>query len=140
MRIDDAYRLLDLTPAASAEELKASHRDLTRVWHPDRFANDPAMQSRAEEKLKAINEAYETVRDARRGREKARSAGPRESQQPPPDIHGQRLSRLRRWLFICVGLGVYVLVRRPTLGGLLIAAGLFGVAGFLYLKSRVIVP
>ncbi|HUE88769.1 MAG TPA: J domain-containing protein [Vicinamibacterales bacterium] len=140
MRIDDAYRLLEVSPAASEEELKAAHRDLTKVWHPDRFAHDPSMQLKAGEKLKAINQAYETIRDARAGRGRARSAGPRESQQPPPDTQGQRLGRLRRWVFICTGLGLYILVRRPTLGGLLIAAGLFGVAGFLYLKSRTAVP
>ena len=61
MRLDECYRLLDLQPGASAEELKRAHRDLTKVWHPDRFGNDAALRRKAEEKLKAINEAYETI-------------------------------------------------------------------------------
>lgn len=61
MRLDDCYRLLDLDPRASAEEVKRAYRDLTKIWHPDRFAHDAALRTRAEEKLKAINEAYETI-------------------------------------------------------------------------------
>jgi len=32
-----------------------------RVWHPDRFANDPRLQKIAEERLKDITEAYEAL-------------------------------------------------------------------------------
>ncbi len=61
MRLDDCYRLLDLDRRASAEEIKRAHRDLTKVWHPDRFGHDAALRRKAEEKLKAINEAYEMI-------------------------------------------------------------------------------
>jgi len=36
MRLDDCYRLLDLPPGSSPEEVKRAYRDLTKVWHPDR--------------------------------------------------------------------------------------------------------
>ena len=55
MRLDDAYRLLDLDPGVSDEEVKMACRDLTKVWHPDRFGHDPRLRERAEEKLKAIH-------------------------------------------------------------------------------------
>src|SRR4029079_18185020 len=42
-------------------ELKAAHRDLAKVWHPDRFQHDPRLQEKAQEKLKEINEAYDLV-------------------------------------------------------------------------------
>ena len=61
----DGSRLLELDPTASGEELKRAYRDLTKVWHPDRFAHDPGLRHRAEEKLKTIHEAYEAVRTAR---------------------------------------------------------------------------
>ena len=138
MRIEEAYRLLELTSSASDEELKAAHRELTKVWHPDRFASDPAMQRRAEEKLKVINEAYEVIRDERAGRGR-RWRHPPPGQQyaaAPPDTPQQRLRRLMGWMFFCVAGGFFVLLRRPTLGGLMIAAVLFTVAGLLVLKMR----
>jgi curved DNA-binding protein CbpA len=49
---------LGLEPGASREDVKKAYRDLSKVWHPDRFAGDPALQRKAEEQLKAINEAY----------------------------------------------------------------------------------
>lgn len=77
MRLDDAYRLLDLGPNASDEEVRDTVRDLTKVWHPDRFAHDPSVQRKADEKLKRINEAYQTIRAAREG------SGPRRGAPRP---------------------------------------------------------
>ena len=51
MLLDEAYRILEVPPTASDEEIKAAHRDLSKVWHPDRFANDASVRRRAEEKL-----------------------------------------------------------------------------------------
>jgi hypothetical protein len=48
-------------PGVSSGELKAAHRDLAKVWHPDRFVHDPRLQEKAQEKLKEINEAYELL-------------------------------------------------------------------------------
>ena len=46
------YALLGLSPGASPLELKAAHRDLAKVWHPDRFLHDPRLREKAQEKLK----------------------------------------------------------------------------------------
>lgn len=56
--LDKYYEVLGLSTGASAEELKVAYRDLAKVWHPDRFVHDPRLQAKAQEKLKAINEAY----------------------------------------------------------------------------------
>ena len=56
-----AYDLLGVKPGVSNRELKAAHRDLAKVWHPDRFLHDPRLQEKAQEKLKEINEAYELL-------------------------------------------------------------------------------
>src|SRR6185369_14294116 len=55
------YELLGVKPGVSSKELKAAHRDLAKVWHPDRFVHDPRLQEKAQEKLKEINEAYELI-------------------------------------------------------------------------------
>jgi DnaJ-like protein len=59
--LDHYYRVLDLEPGTSASEVKRAWLDLTKVWHPDRFAGDPRMEAKAEEKLRAINDAYEQL-------------------------------------------------------------------------------
>ena len=58
---DKAYELLGVKPGVSNRDLKAAHRDLAKVWHPDRFLHDPRLQQKALEKLKQINEAYELL-------------------------------------------------------------------------------
>ena len=55
------YEVLGVKPGVSPAELKAAHRDLAKVWHPDRFGHDPRLQAKAQEKLKEINEAYEQL-------------------------------------------------------------------------------
>lgn len=52
------YAVLELTPSASPAEVKRAYRDLMQVWHPDRFAHDRRLQRRAQEKSRAINDAY----------------------------------------------------------------------------------
>ena len=56
-----AYEVLGVKPGVSNTELKAAHRDLAKVWHPDRFLHDPRLQEKAQEKLKEINQAYEQL-------------------------------------------------------------------------------
>ena len=59
--LSKAYEVLGVKPGVSMRELKAAHRDLAKVWHPDRFLHDPRLQEKAQEKLKEINEAYEQI-------------------------------------------------------------------------------
>ena len=56
-----AYEVLGVKPGVSVRELKAAHRDLAKVWHPDRFVHDPGLREKAQEKLKEINAAYELL-------------------------------------------------------------------------------
>jgi curved DNA-binding protein CbpA len=61
-----AYEALELEPGAGFEEVQNAYRDLVKVWHPDRYAHESdRLKARAEEKLKAINEAYEKLRAVR---------------------------------------------------------------------------
>jgi curved DNA-binding protein CbpA len=60
--MDRYYKILGLEPGASPEQVKEAYRDLAKVWHPDRFPNDPRLQEKAQEKLKEINLAYEYLK------------------------------------------------------------------------------
>ena len=73
--LSKAYELLGVKPGVSKGELKAAHRDLAKVWHPDRFLHDPRLQEKAQEKLKEINEAYELLISGR---------SPQPAPPPPP--------------------------------------------------------
>lgn len=183
MRLDECYRLLELKPGASGDEVKRAYRDLTKVWHPDRFAHDAALRRKAEEKLKAINEAYETIRASRperperpereepsdtpswrvrwRGHEAradslqaiamlvdAGTIGEEAEVLDPaagrwmaltdfPELRTaltrRRVRRNRTWALTCAGIAIFVLLRRPSPAGLVIAVVLF-VAAFLFIR------
>lgn len=56
-----SFALLDLPPDATPEQARQAYRDLVSVWHPDRYAHNPRLRKKAEEKVKAINAAYAEV-------------------------------------------------------------------------------
>lgn len=61
------YAALELEDGASADAVDRAYRELSRVWHPDRFAGDnPSLQERARQKQGEINTAYERLVAARR--------------------------------------------------------------------------
>ena len=191
MRLADAYRLLEIDPSASDEELKRACRDLTKVWHPDRFAHDPALRLRAEEKLKRIHEACEAIRAARpsgpgsapggdateaddegalpwrvrwRGRERrvddlAAIASLLENgtvgegaevfdptagcwaaaewiPELKPVLAARRVRRYRTLALLAAGAALFLLVRRPTPAGLVVALALFGLSAFFVSRMR----
>src|SRR5438876_1617287 len=52
-------KVLDLEPGVSMDEVKRAYRVMVKVWHPDRFMDDPALRNVAQEKLKSINASYD---------------------------------------------------------------------------------
>ncbi len=64
----DPYSVLGVDPGASDEEVKRAYRELARKYHPDNYQNNP-LADLAEEKMKEINEAYDTITKARSGRQ-----------------------------------------------------------------------
>ena len=54
------YEVLGLKPGATQEEIKAAYRELVKKYHPDRYQDNP-LNDLAEEKMREINEAYETL-------------------------------------------------------------------------------
>lgn len=99
------YELLGVAPGASVQELKAAHRDLAKVWHPDRFAHDPRLQQKAQEKLKEINEAYDRLKSRKAGR-RTPASYPTEQSSPPP----QPTPRRTDWKFILLPVMAFVLI------------------------------
>nr|ADI87845.1 hypothetical protein AKSOIL_0337 [uncultured bacterium Ak20-3] len=62
MAKQDYYELLSVSREANAEEIKAAYRKAALKFHPDRNQQDP----HAEEKFKAVSEAYEVLSDQKK--------------------------------------------------------------------------
>lgn len=60
----DPYTVLGVSRDASDEEIKKAYRQLARKYHPDNYA-DSALADVAEEKMKEINEAYDSIQKMR---------------------------------------------------------------------------
>ncbi len=59
---DSNYRILEITPDATDEEVKKAYRKMAIKYHPDKVATlGEDVQKAAEEKFKAVNQAYETI-------------------------------------------------------------------------------
>ncbi|HEU5226650.1 MAG TPA: J domain-containing protein [Ktedonobacteraceae bacterium] len=85
MDYKDYYKILGVTRAASAEEIKKSFRKLARKYHPDVNPGD----KKAEERFKEINEAYEVLSDADK-RRKYDTLGPNWQEQFGPFAGNRR--------------------------------------------------
>ena len=63
--MNDPYKVLNISPAASDDEVKHAYRELARKYHPDNYHDNP-LADLAQEKMKEINEAYEQIQKRRK--------------------------------------------------------------------------
>lgn len=61
MDIHRAFEILDLNENASEKEIKEHYRDLVSIWHPDHHIHNQRLYIKAQEKLKDLNVAYDTI-------------------------------------------------------------------------------
>jgi len=87
MEFKDYYAILGVEPSAGDAEIKTAYRRLARKYHPD-----VSKEAGAEDRFKAVNEAYEALRDPekRKAYDQLRARGYRPGQEfrPPPDFGG----------------------------------------------------
>ncbi len=95
IQVERYYRILDLQPDASPEEIHQGYLDLTWVWHPDRFVGHPRLQQKALYKLQELNEAHEWLRSLRptpqitdfRAQPRSYPSSPPHDQSAAKDLH-----------------------------------------------------
>ena len=64
--LDDAYRVLGISPSATNEEVRAAYRNMVKLNHPDRVATlGDDVKEAATRKLQEINRAKEMIYQAR---------------------------------------------------------------------------
>jgi DnaJ-like protein len=88
----DYYRILEVEPTATAEQVKAQYLFLTQAWHPEKFPNAD-LKAKAEEKIKEINEAYGVLGDPSRRESYNSELGFRSSKAtsaPPASSHSSQ--------------------------------------------------
>ncbi|WP_329841295.1 DnaJ C-terminal domain-containing protein [Stenotrophomonas geniculata] len=87
MEFKDYYATLGVEPSAGEAEIKTAYRRLARKYHPD-----VSKEAGAEDKFKAVNEAYEALRDPekRAAYDQLRAQGyrPGEEFNVPPNYGG----------------------------------------------------
>lgn len=87
MEFKDYYAVLGVEPGSGESEIKQAFRRLARKYHPD-----VSKEKGAEDRFKAINEAYEVLRDKEKRAEydAMRAGGYRAGQEfrPPPGYGG----------------------------------------------------
>ena len=60
----DPYSVLGVNRNATDEEIKKAYRELARKYHPDNYVDNP-LSDLVEEKMKEVNEAYDTIQKER---------------------------------------------------------------------------
>ena len=63
--MNDPYKVLNIAPTASDDEVKHAYREMARKYHPDNYHDNP-LADLAQEKMKEINEAYELIQKQRK--------------------------------------------------------------------------
>ncbi len=64
--VDSAYKILELSPNASIDEIKKAYRKMAIKYHPDKVSHlGEEYKKAAEEKFQKLNEAYESLKKQR---------------------------------------------------------------------------
>ena len=59
----DFYNILGVDPQASNDEIKRMYHKLSKKYHPDANITDPDLRKWSEDRMKELNEAYDTLKD-----------------------------------------------------------------------------
>ena len=65
-KTDSAYKILEITPSASDDEVKKAYRKMAMKYHPDKVSHlGKEFQNVATDKFKKVNAAYNSIKKER---------------------------------------------------------------------------
>ena len=74
MNRTEALHILGLEDDATADDIKIAYRETVQILHPDKFAGNEKLQSRATEQFKRLQEAYDLLSSGASGGRGGRGA------------------------------------------------------------------
>ena len=72
--MNDPYKVLGVSYDATDDEIKKAYRELAKKYHPDNYQGSQ-LADLAEEKMKEVNEAYDTILRQRQNGQRNTSSG-----------------------------------------------------------------
>ncbi len=144
MNRDEALRALGLDHSASVDDIKSAYREMVQILHPDKFASNSKLQSRATEQFKYLHEAYDFLMkggssSSVRGQSSdkpytgdtrsARLAGIAQARVQLVEQKDLALDQRRQGLIMLVagGVAAFGLRRIPAIAGIASAVAVWGV-------------
>jgi hypothetical protein len=85
-RCHDQASTLGLKQPVSFDEITLAYKDLVKVWHPDRFENDPRLRRKAEETFKLVQQAFSGLKEHYSDKPSQRAAPESDAQQRGSDF------------------------------------------------------
>lgn len=85
-RCNDHAATLGLKLPVSYDEIAVAYKDMVKVWHPDRFENDPRLRNKAEETFKRVQQAFSGLKEHQSDNPAQRAAPNYDEQQRKSDF------------------------------------------------------
>jgi hypothetical protein len=88
----DFYNILGVEPDTSDDEIRKMYLKLSKKYHPDANITDPDLRKWSEDRMKELNEAYDTLKDPVKRALYDRQRGYAHQPGPPPPPSAARPS------------------------------------------------
>jgi tetratricopeptide (TPR) repeat protein len=83
------YEILEISPGASADEIKAAYHQMAKQWHPDRFSGEAKPE--AERRFRQLAEAFNMLKDTGRREPSPSPVAPLQAQTQAPAPAAQQI-------------------------------------------------